>query len=348
MRDSEVTIKDVANLANCSPTTVSRVMNDSDHPVSKETEDRVLEAIKKLDYEPNRIAQGLKNNKSRIIGIIVHDICDAYFAQIVKGIEEVVSDYDYIINIYNTSRDVDKELHAVNMLKANRADALVLAGGNLEDPRYEQQMKEYIQDLKNQGSTIVGITSHPFNIKNIELGNELATQTITDYVLNKGHSQIAYIDGPEILKTTNQRIRGYKKALSARNIEYNENLIIEGDFTFEGGRKAALQLLELKDHHQITAVVASNDETALGLIWELKNQGLEIPDQISVVGIDNIPDAKYSYPPLTTISLPIYKLGVQIGNYIIDSLQADESKLVNDDINVEVGLIERESVKELN
>ncbi|GAB6099544.1 LacI family DNA-binding transcriptional regulator [Halanaerocella petrolearia] len=344
----EITIKDVANLANCSPTTVSRVINNSDHPVSDETRAKVEEAIEKLNFEPNRIAQGLKSNKSRIIGVIVHDICDAYFAQMVKGIEEVIFDYDYIINIYNTSRDVDKELHAVNMLKANRADAIVFAGGNLIDSKYKEQMEGYIQDLKNQGSVIVGVTSHPFNIKNIELGNQLATQTITDYVLNKGHKKIAYIDGPKILSTTRERLKGYKSALVSRNIKPNKEFILEGDFTFEGGRKAALKLLNIRKDNNITAAVASNDETALGLMWELKNQGIEIPEEISVVGIDNIPDAKYSYPPLTTISLPIYRLGVQIGNYIIDSLQNNENIIFGNEIDVQVNLIERLSVKDLD
>ncbi|PRX28289.1 LacI family transcriptional regulator [Orenia metallireducens] len=343
MEKSEITIKDVAKLAGCSPTTVSRVINNSDHPVSSKTKALVKEAIKELNFRPNRIAQGLKSDKSHIIGVIVHDICDSYFAQMVKGIEEFISDYDYIINIYNTNRGIEKELHSVNMLKVNRADAVVFAGSTLLDEEYRKIMGEYVQNLKKQGTVIVGVTPHPFEIVNIELGNELAAQTITDYVLNKGHRKIAYVAGPKILNTSQQRSEGFKKALKCRGIEVDNRLIIRSDFSFEGGRKAALELLDNID--EVTAVVAANDATALGLMWELNNQGIKVPQDVSVVGVDDLPEAKYSYPPLTTISLPVYKLGKQIGEYLINKLHGN--KIVDDPANVQISLIERGSVRDL-
>lgn len=342
-RNSKISIKDVANLAGVSPTTVSRVINDSDHPVSSKTKQAVKEAVKELDFQPNRMAQGLINNKSNIIGVIVHDISDAYFAEMAKGIEEITFDFNYIVNIYNTGRDIHKELQAVKMLKANQAEAIVLTGGRLLDDYYNRQMKKHIQQLKRQGCYIVSVTSHPFDIKNIEIGNKLAARTITEYLLNKGHRKIAYINGPKILNTTRERFSGYKEALDNRKIDIKDNFIIPGDFSFEGGRRAALELIEYIP--EITAVVAVNDETALGLMWELKQKGINIPEDISVVGIGDIPDSKYSYPPLTTISLPLYKLGKQIGNYIMSKLL--ENRIVSEDIDVHIGLVERKSVRKI-
>jgi LacI family transcriptional regulator len=204
------------------------------------------------------MAHGLITNRSGIIGIIIHDISDAYFAEIVKGVQEVLFDYDYIVNIYNTYRNVDKELRAVNMLIANRADAVVLTGGTLLDSYYKEKMQQYIEELKSYGSIVIGVTSHPFAIKNIKIGNEYIVKTIYNYLASKGHQKIAYINGPELLSTTQNRFSGYKQALLERKAVINKNLIIKSDFTFMGGRKAALELL---DHlGEFTAVIASNDE----------------------------------------------------------------------------------------
>ncbi|TDO93907.1 LacI family transcriptional regulator [Halanaerobium saccharolyticum] len=342
MANKEITIKDVAKLAECSPTTVSRVINNSDHPVSQDTAEKVQAAIEKLNFSPNRIAQGLKSDKSNIIGVIVHDICDSYFAQMVKGIEEFISGHEYIVNIYNTSRSVEKELHAVNMLKANRADAIVFAGGALMDKEYEQKMYTIIEQLKSQNTVLLGVTPHPFEIKNINLGNQKAAAMITEYLIEQGHQKIAFVDGPQNLYTSYLRRKGLKESLNKYNLNLNDELIFSGDFSFEGGRKAALELLKKID--EITAVLAANDATALGLIWELNNQGIKVPEDISVVGIDDLPEAKYSYPPLTTVSLPIYQLGTNIGKYLLKSLTNDQS---SDLESVEMKLIKRKSVKKI-
>jgi len=343
MANKEITIKDVARLAECSPTTVSRVINNSDHPVSTDTEDKVKAAIKKLNFSPNRIAQGLKSDKSNIIGVIVHDICDSYFAEMVKGIEEFISGHEYIVNIYNTSRSVEKEVHAVNMLKANRADAIVFAGGALMDKEYEQKMYTIIEQLKAQGTILLGITPHPFEINNISLGNKTAAKIVTEHLLENGHRKIAFIDGPKNLYTSFLRREGLKDKLMENGLTLPDELIFDGDFSFEGGRKAALKLMDKID--QITAVLAANDATALGLIWELNNQGIKVPADISVVGIDDLPEAKYSYPPLTTVSLPIYQLGTNIGKYLLENLKEKKNSKFN---SIDLKLIKRNSVKDIS
>ena len=340
--NNNISIKDVAREAEVSPTTVSRVINNSNHPVNNKTKALVKKAIKKLNYQPNRLAQGLKKNKSNIIGVIVHDISDEYFAQMVKGIETVTFDNDYIVNIINTERDIYKELKAVNMLKANRAEAIILTGGNLIDDEYYEKMEGHINDLKDQDTYILGVTSHPFDINNIRIGNKKAAETITQYLLNKKYKNIVYINGPEILSTTRERLRGYKNALKNADIKIKDEYIISGDFTFEGGRRAAENIKKmLAGGQNIEAIVASNDETALGLIWELKQKGIDIPRDIAVSGIGNIPAAKYSEPGLTTISLPLYELGQKIGNNVVNYLNGNIEEMKKLEVNI--GLVERES-----
>lgn len=338
-------IKDVAKLAGVSLTTVSRVINNSDHPVNNKTKEKVQAAIEKLNFLPNRMAQGLIKNKSQLIGVIVHDISDPYFAEMVRGIEEVVFNYDYIVNIYNTGRTIDKELRSVEMLKANRADAVVFTGATFLDERYKKVMEGYIQELQNMGSIVTSVTSHPFGVKNIEIDNTyeahvVASYKISSYLIKMGHKDIIYVNGPEMLSTSEERLIGYQKAMNEAGLTLDENKILKGDFTFEGGRKAAIKLL---DHaRDVTAIVAANDETALGILWELKNQGIDVPGDFSVVGIGNISTAKYSYPPLTTVSLPIYRIGIKIGRYIINLLENTD---LNTDIETQIQLVERDSVR---
>ena len=340
--DNNISIKDVAREAEVSPTTVSRVINNSKHPVNEKTKEIVKKTIKKLNYQPNRLAQGLKKNKSNIIGVIVHDISDEYFAQMVKGIETVTFDNDYIVNIINTERDIHKELKAVNMLKANRAEAVILTGGNLINDEYHKKMKNHIKDLKSQNTYILGVTSHPYEIKNIRIGNRKAAEIITQYMIDKGYKNIAYINGPPILSTTRERLKGYKYTLGKAEIKVRKEYIIPGDFTFEGGRKAADKLEKLfNDDNKIEAVVASNDEAALGLIWELKQKGINIPQEIAVGGIGDIPAAKYSEPGLTTISLPLYELGQKIGKNVVNYLNNNLDEM--ETLEVNIGLVERKS-----
>ncbi|HLV10614.1 MAG TPA: LacI family DNA-binding transcriptional regulator [Halanaerobiales bacterium] len=343
-----ISIKDVAKLAGVSPSTVSRVVNNSDHPVNSKTRKDVKKAINKLNYQPNRMAQGLIKNRSKMIGVIVHDISDEYFAELLKGIEEITFDYDYITNIFNTNRDIEKELKAINILDAYQAEAIVLTGGYLRDDYYKQTMGKHIKQLKNRNCHIVSVSSHPFEIKNIELANKLAARNITGYLIDKGHRSFAYVNGPEILETTQERLCGFKTTLKKNDIEIQDDLIIPGDFSFEGGRRAASELLKYLE--DITAVVVVNDQAALGLMWELRQKGIKIPDTISVVGIGGIPASKYSYPPLTTIVLPLYSLGKEIGKYIVSKLDSKKETIdiiIEDREYLQMNLVERQSVKEL-
>ncbi|MFP4660560.1 MAG: LacI family DNA-binding transcriptional regulator [Halanaerobiales bacterium] len=336
----KISIKEVANFAGVSPTTVSRVINNSDHPVSQETRKKVEKAVEELNFEPNRMARGLTSNRSNIIGVIVHDISDDYFAEILKGIESILYKDDYIINIYNTYRDVKREIKAANILKANRADAVVFTGGALLDEEYNREITPIIDQLKSNGSIVIGVTSHPFADIDFEIGNLSAAKKVTGYLFEKGHVRIGYLNGPEILNTSYQRYRGFLQAFKDNDYRFDYRYLFSGDFSFEGGRRAADKIAgEIGD---LTAVVAANDEMALGLMWELKNQGFDVPGDISVVGIGDIPSAKFGYPPLTTLALPIYKTGVTIGNYIVNYLNG---KKFNDDNSENVlELVERDSV----
>lgn len=338
-----ISIKEVAKLAGVSPTTVSRVINNSDHPVNPQTKKLVQETVKKYNFQPNRLAQGLVKNKSHIIGVIVHDIADEYFSQMVKGIESVTSDYHYIVNICNTDRNIEKELRAVNILKAHRADAIIFISASFLDDYYRDIMAKHIEDLKSQGSVVIGITPRPFAIHNIEIGHQKAAKMITDYVLEMGHRDIIYASGPKVLNTALLRLAGFKESLCKKGVELRESNIFYGDFSLQSGRKVVLDNLD--QLQKSSAIVASTDVIALGVLWELKHQGIKVPEEMSVVGIGNIPATEYADPPLTTVSLPVFQIGVKIGQRLINCLE--HGAQFSEEMDAEIKLMIRDSVKRI-
>ena len=344
MKNKKISIKDVAEEAGVSPATVSRVINDTDYPVKNKTKKAVKEAVEKLNYQPNQVARNLAKKQSNIIGIIVHDISSAYFSEMLRGIEDTFFENNYIINICDTRYSVKRQLKDLNLLQANHVEAVIFPGGVIYEDDYLKDIKKCFQTLKEDGCRIIGVTSNPFDIKNVDVGNVLASRTITEYLINYGHEKIAYVNGPEIMNATSERLQGYKEALQNRDLEVVHDLIIDGDFSFKGGRQAALNLLEKK--HKFSAVVAANDESALGLMWEFQQRGIEVPEEVSIVGIGNIPRSKCSYPSLTTVNLPLHEIGENIGNYIINKL--DTKNYITEEYEVNVGIVERQSVKNMN
>lgn len=337
----KISIKEVAKIAGVSPTTVSRVINNSDHPVNPKTKKIVEETVKKYNFQPNRLAQGLVKNKSHIIGVIVHDIADEYFSQMVKGIESVTSDYNYIVNICNTDRNIEKELRAVNILKAHRADAIIFISASFLDDYYRDIMAKHIEELKSQGSIVIGITPRPFAIHNIEIGHKKAAKMITDYVLEMGHKKIIYASGPEVLNTAVLRLEGFRESLLEKEADFKDIKIVYGDFSLQSGREVVLNNLDKL--HKYSAIVASTDVMALGILWELKHQGIKVPEEMSVVGIGNIPATEYSDPPLSTVSLPVFEVGVKIGKRLINCLEHNAE--FTEDIEAEIKLMIRDSVR---
>jgi LacI family transcriptional regulator len=300
-------IKDVAKHAGVSITTVSRVMNNSAHPVNPETRRRVLEAAEALNYVPSPLARALVGEETRIIGVIVGDASDPYFATILRGISDTAREQGYLTIICNTDRVPDIELNFVRLLRDYCVDGIIFAGGGLTDAPHLEQLDGFVARFQTNHVPVVALGNHLLEVPQVSIDDVQAAKDMTHYLLELGHRQIGFISGPAGLTTSLLRLEGYKQALDQRGVPFDPRLVIEADFTFAGGHRAADYFLTCQP--QPTAIFGANDREALGCLFQLKQRGLAVPEQISVAGFDDIDITPYVYPALTTVQVPMCEIG---------------------------------------
>ena len=302
------TIHDVAKYAGVSVTTVSRVLNNSSHPVNQETRARVMEAIEALNFVPNQLARALASDKTRLIGVIVGDGSDPYFANIVRGISASAQENGYLTIICNTERVPEAELEFLRLLRDYSADGIIFAGGGLLEPNCKDELVELVNYLKAQHVPLVALSNQYLDMPQVKIDDVEAAREMTGHLIGLGHRRIGFITGPMGLITSPLRLKGYTQALEKVSIAYDPGLVIEGDFTYESGRQAAEQLMRLETPP--TAIFGSNDREALGCLFKLKELNIQVPEQVSVAGFDDIETTQYVNPPLTTVHVPMQTIGV--------------------------------------
>ena len=301
-------ISEVAARAGVSITTVSRVISNSSHPVNPETRRRVLEAAEELNFAPSALARALANIETHIIGVIVGDASDPYFATIIRGITDEARENGYLTVIGNSDRLADVELNFVQLMRDYHADGLIFAGGGLTDSSYLHDLANLLASFKNQRVPVVALGHHLIDAPQVTIDNRLAAQEMTEYLIGLGHRRIAFIAGPSVLSTSVIREDGYREALRQHDIPFDPSLVVESNFTYEDG-------LRLADHFLTfdplpTAIFGSNDVTTIGCLVGLSQRGIKVPEQISLAGFDDIAAAQYVNPPLTTIRVPMREMGV--------------------------------------
>ena len=301
------TIADVARRARVSIATASRVMNNSDHPVSDATRRRVLKVVAEMGFEPSQVARALATRQTRTIGVIVGDTSDPYFSAIVRGIEDVARENGYIVIVCNSDRIPQVELTYVRTLLNHRVDGLILAGGGLTDPDYLREMRALVDRMDKRGVSLVVLSEHLIPAHQVTIDNYAAVRDAAEYLIRLGHRDIGMISGPDGVNTTLLRTDGYRQALQAAGIQFDPARVIPGNFSYRGGILAVEQFLA--SGSLPTAILAANDESAIGAMVALKQHGLRIPADISLVGFDDILATQYVDPPLTTIQVPLQEMG---------------------------------------
>jgi LacI family transcriptional regulator len=336
-------IKDVAERARVSITTVSHVINKTRY-VSDELLSRVNKAMEELNYHPNSLARGLRSGKTRTIGLVIPDISNQYFAEISRKIEDKGFEHGYSVILCNTDDDKTKEKNYIDVLIAKQVDGILFISAG--------------EDSENLGKTIefdIPIVVFDRDIKEINsdivlVDNSAGGYKATKYLIELGHRRIACIAGPSPINPSAQRILGYKRALSEAGLMNEENLIVQGDYRYPTGEKAMRELLSLPQPP--TAVFACNDMMAMGAMHAVNNAGKRIPDDISVIGFDNIPFSQTVYPTLTTIEQPIIEIAELVIDLLIDKIKLQEQRVtVNKEkpyfkrIVLETKLIKRDSCR---
>ena len=307
VRSANVTISNVANQAGVSPTTVSRVLNGG-YPVAQETRAQVEKVVRDLGYIRNAHAQALRRTSTGVIGVIIHDVADPYFSEIVAGIQEVGAAQGKLVVLCNSLRDPRSELQYVQMLRGQRVDALILTGGAIEDAEYLRSIRNDARALKLQGSRMVICGRYSsVNTDVVVPDNHAGAQMLTAYLLRRGHRRIVELMGPPHFSTTDERSAGHREALRDAGITRDPALAIPGGFTRDGGYEATQRLLASKS--KFTAIYAANDLMALGALTALREAGVRVPDHVSLVGFDDIPTVRDVTPGLTTVRVPMREMG---------------------------------------
>ncbi|HZQ98040.1 MAG TPA: LacI family DNA-binding transcriptional regulator [Chloroflexota bacterium] len=297
-------ITDVARLAGVSITTASRVLNPvAGYPIAAPTRQRVLAAAEAVQYSPSAIARALVTRRSRIVGAIVGDIVDPYFAEIVRGVEDVARRAGYMVVVCNTDRDPATERRYVATLRDYRADAILFLGGDFHDEEGRRQLEQEIALARRNGTVAMALAGERGDLPTVDVDHRAGAREMAEYLIELGHRRIGFIAGPGVVQTAQLRLSGFRDAAAAAGVE--SSLVAEGGFTYAGGQAAAARLLACRP----TALFAANDEMGIGALAAVREARLRVPDDVTVVGFGDTARARQSVPALTSVSMPRQEMG---------------------------------------
>ncbi|TLS32342.1 LacI family DNA-binding transcriptional regulator [Geobacillus thermoleovorans] len=292
-------IKDVAKRANVSTATVSRVLRNAGN-VTEETRQRVLEAIEALNYQPNVLGRYLRRMETETVLVVVPDITNPFFSKVLRGIEAVALKHGYQVLLGDTQNDVRLEEQYLNLLPQRQVDGMIFLTARIR--------KELVEEMAEQFPIVLACEYlEGADIPTVSIDNISSARKATEHLIRLGHCRIAHLSGPMNIILSRDRLRGYQQALAQHELEADAALVQEGDFTYESGYNLTLKLLALEKPP--TAIFAANDEMAIGAIKAVRHRGGRVPDDVAVVGFDDIQMASIFEPSLTTIAQPMFEIG---------------------------------------
>ena len=300
-------ITEVAKLAGVSIATASRVVSEADYPVSAPTRERVLEAAKTLDYVPNALARGLQKSQVPVVGVIVHDITDPYFAEVVRGVEDAAATSGFLVITCSSERNPDREREYVRLLRSMRVAAVIFAGSGLDDPALNEELARHVDGMREFGAAVVHLSPHALGEPEVSVDNTGGIAAMVRALAGLGHRRIAFLAGPTSLYVARQRLEGYRLGLTDAGLEADERLVVHTPFDREGGA-AGVDALR-GSGVAFTAIACANDLLALGALARLADLGVRVPDDVSVAGFDDIAVAADTSPSLSTVRVPLRELG---------------------------------------
>lgn len=312
-------IQEVAKMAGVSPSTVSRALNGFPG-ISEKTRQKIIEIAKKLNYKPNYRGQILTTKSTKNIGLLITDITNPFFPELVRGAEETASESGYTILLGNTSESIDKETSYLEFFSRGPVDGVIISASRISN--------EHIISLAEEGLPIVVINrilEHP-KISYVSTDMEKGGYIATKHLIELGHTKIAFINGPSHSEAAERRLSGYKKALAESKIRYNSKLVSFNVPVAESGYKEATRLLNTEDPP--TAIFTYNDLMAFGVIRAVKDLGVRIPDDLSIVGYDDIFFSSFTDPPLTTIRQPKEKLGKKAVELLLKLMKGERQGIL--------------------
>jgi len=332
--DMSPTIKDIAARAGISYATVSRALNGK-YGVSKDTREKVKALALEMDYQPNAIARGLVSRSTKTVGLVIPDIANPFFPRIALGVEERLLKFGYSVFLCNTSWNSDREQNYLNTLIQNQVDGIIISPVT--------QYSDAIESMIPEDIPLVYVSSHPegTTLSHVMVDNVKGADMAVSHLLSRNRKRIAFIGSEQDIHALDDRLAGYRQALKRANIEVSEDLIVLDEFQERSGYKMIRGLLDkgiVPD-----AVFAENDLLALGVFEGIRASGYRVPEDIAVIGFDDIPIMSHPDIQITTIHQPKYRIGVYAAEVLLHQLTLSSSERRMERVTLQPELIVRRS-----
>ncbi len=300
---SRPTIADVAREANVSKATVSRVLSNNYEYMREETREKVLAAIERLNFRPSSIARSLTSKRTNIAALLISDVGNPFYADAIHGVEDLAFENNYNIFLCNTNYDLERGMQFINLFIDKQVDGVIIMSSTMTTDWLEALASQNVPTvvLDWEGGENIG------NLSMLRIDFEVGIQQAVDHLIELGHRRFTHISGPLDLRTSHFRRNAILKAIGNQGLSESAMVTIEGNLRIEGGRQALREIINSDETP--TAIIAANDLTAIGVLSEARAHNISIPEDLSVIGLDNIWLASETDPPLTTIALPRYQIG---------------------------------------
>lgn len=328
---SQITIEDVARQAGVSTSTVSRVLNNS-APVSRVTKKKILKVIEELHFTPNAMARGLVKKSSKTLGLMIPEITNPFFLELIKGVEDVASRHGFSMFLCSTNRVPEKEEYYINEMLERRTNGLMLISTHINNKKMINRVKKLVE--------IVSVQSDIEDVDRVDTTDEQGVASVMEHLIELGHRKIAFVGYRFDVTSTRNRLLGYQRTLERHSLPLRKEYFNETDSVENPGYALTKQLLELKDRP--TAIHCMTDYLAMGAYMAINESKLRIPADISVTGFDNIVISQLMAPTLTTVAQPIYQMGETAAELLIKNI-AEGSKSVKQSIVIPTQLVVRGS-----
>jgi LacI family transcriptional regulator len=313
------TLRDVATAAGVHPATASRALNPSTRLlVSEDTAQRVLEAASRLGYRPNPVARSLRTRRSSTVGVLIPDLNNPLFPPIVRGVEDMLAERGYVALIGNTDADERRERMVFDQMRARHVDGYVLATATLRHPILDEAVAADLPVV------LMNRTAHGYPFSSVSVDNEQGVRSAVAHLAALGHTRIGHIAGPQGVSTGVSRLRGFQEGMRACGLETRDDQVIEASaYSIEEGAHCCTELLSRRG--DLTAIVAANDMVAVGCYGAFDDLGVSCPEDVSVIGFNDMPFIDRLRPPLSTIRFPHYQLGMEAAKLLLERIDGNGS-----------------------
>lgn len=336
MKKEKTTIHDIARKLNVTASTVSRALKD--HPrISEQTKKAVLKAAQKLNYQPNNIAAALRNGKSNILGIIVPTVDRTFFSSVVRGIEEIANSSKYNVMICQTHDNYEKEVATVEALLNARVDGIIASHGK------ETKDFSHFLKVKDRGIPLILFdrSNDELEVSHVVIDDYLGAYKATEHLIQQGCRRVAHFTNVRKISIYRERLRGYRDALTAHGLPFDESLVVESNLQLEDGRSSMLKLLQLKQIPD--AVFSASAYGIMGALQVLKENNMSVPQQVALVGFSNEPFTSFAEPAITSVDQHSTRMGNAAAQIFLEEISSEHERFIPQKIVLKPELIIRGS-----